>query len=127
MHDIASDLFRAAARGDLQVTTTEVVLHEVLFVLTSKKHYSLPIAEAVELLLPLITLEDFKFEQGEKMIYLRAFDILAESPGLEFADAVIAARAQRQGIPLATFDEPLGRLPFVIRWHPGLERTPGER
>lgn len=45
MAHTARTLFRAVERGEEEVTTTEVVLHEIVYILTSKKHYSRPPAE----------------------------------------------------------------------------------
>jgi hypothetical protein len=42
MQDVASALFAAIERGDEEATTTEVVLHEVCYVLASKNHYGPP-------------------------------------------------------------------------------------
>lgn len=119
--EMARDLFQAVEAGDLQATTTEIVLHEVCHVLGSGRHYRLPPPEIAALVVPIISLPGFKFPKGEKAIYLRAFEISLAYPRLRYADSLIAARAERLGIPLATFDEALGRLPFLTRWAPPTE------
>jgi predicted nucleic acid-binding protein len=116
MNRIASGLFERVASGEAEITTSEVVLHEVCYVMMSAKHYGLPAGTVVDLMRTLLNLKGFRFDAGEKSIYLRALDILASDPKLEYADAVIAARVERLGIPLATFDERLGNLASITRW-----------
>lgn len=118
MRRTATAIFEAVERGEEEIITTEVVLHEVFYVLGSKAHYGLPPATIVEFLLPILSLAGFKFPAGDKRIYQRALDIFESSPKLEFSDSVIAARAEHLDIPLATFDEALGQLPFITRWVP---------
>jgi predicted nucleic acid-binding protein len=118
MQATAAALFTAIERGDEEATTTEVVLHEVCYVLASKRHYNLPAATIADYLAPILRLRALKFPRGEKQIYLRALEIYVAHPRLEFADAIIAARCERLQIPLATFDEDLARLPTLTRWRP---------
>jgi predicted nucleic acid-binding protein len=118
MQEIANALFAAVGRGEEEITTSEVVLHEVCYVLGSKSHYGLPPETIVSYLAPILRLGSFKLPRGDKQIYLRAFEIFGANPKLEFSDSVIAARAEHLGVPLATFDEALGRLPVVDRWVP---------
>jgi predicted nucleic acid-binding protein len=115
---IATALFAAIDHGEEEATTTEVVLHEVCYVLASKRHYNLPPADIATYLAPILRMPGLKLARGEKRLYLRALDIYVAHPVLEFADTVVAARCERLGVPLATFDERLGRLPFLTRWRP---------
>jgi len=123
MQDIASALFAAIERGEEEGTTTEVVLHEVCYVLASKKHYGLSPADIVAFLGPVLRMSHLRLPRGEKRLYFRALDIYAAHPKLEFADAIIAARCERLGIPLATFDEQLAKLPTITRWRPPTSGT----
>ena len=118
MNLVATELFARVKRGEIEVTTSEVVLHEVFFVLTSRKQYGLPAYEAIQMVSPLIQENSFKFEPGERRIYLRAMDLLEDNSHLGFADCVIAARSEKPGVELATFDEQLGSLSNVRRWKP---------
>src|SRR5215218_786751 len=123
MQDIASALFAAIERGDEEATTTEVVLHEVCYVLASKKHYGLPAADIASYLRPTLRMTALRLPRRAQQLYLRALDIYTAHPTLEFADAIIAARCERLNIPLATFDERLAKLPTVFRWQPPLSKT----
>ncbi len=118
MHATATALIDAIDRGDEEATTTEVVLHEVCYVLASKKHYGLPAADIAAYVTPLLRMPGLKLPRGDRRLYLRALDIYVARPRLEFADAIVAARVERRSIPLATFDEDLGRLPGITRWQP---------
>jgi predicted nucleic acid-binding protein len=118
MNQIATDLFTAVANGEEEITTSEVVLHEICFVLGSAKHYRLDANQISDYLRPLIRMSGFKFARGEKAIYLRALEIFSTFPKLEFADSVIAARAERLELPLATFDRRLSKMSFVNLWTP---------
>jgi predicted nucleic acid-binding protein len=123
MQDVASALFAAIERGEEDATTTEVVLHEVCYVLASKKYYALPTADIAAYLGPVLRMAHLRLPRGEKRLYLRALDIYAARPALEYADAIVAARCERLNIPLATFDERLARLPFITRWQPPTSGT----
>lgn len=118
MRWITYDLFQQVSTGELEVTTSEVVLHETCFILISKSQYGQSATDVAEKIRHLLNLSGFKLDPGEKRIFLRALDILAENPKLEFADSVIAARVERLDIPLATFDERLAKLPTITRWVP---------
>lgn len=113
MAETSRALFASVQRGDAEVTTSEVVLHEVIFVLASKRHYNVPPFEIASILGILLRLPGFKFPRGEKRIYLDALDLFATHPRLGFADAVLAARVIRSGQPLATFDSDFNRIPGV--------------
>lgn len=118
MQSVASALFSAIERGDVEATTTEVVLHEASYLLASKKHYAISWPEIADYLSPLLELPGMKFARGEKRIFLRALEIAAAHPKLEFANSVIAARCEATGNELATFDEGLAALTGLTRWNP---------
>lgn len=124
MKHIAGRIFRAVAAGQEEVTTSEVVLHEVCYILISKKHYMRSPDQVVTYLTDLLMLPGFKLQQGERSVYLRALERFAEHPKLGFADALIATHAEQQGLPLATFDEYLASMPFVTRWVPEHSPSP---
>jgi predicted nucleic acid-binding protein len=118
MHAIAEQLIHAANRNEEEVTTSEVVLHEVVYVLGSKKQYNQPATEIVALLSPLLQMPGMKLQRGEKQLYMRALDIFATYPKLGFADSIIVARMERLGADLATFDKDLAKLDIATRWEP---------
>ncbi len=109
-HDAARSLLERAERGDVQVTTSELVLHEVCFVLTSKRQYGLPAAEVVPLIRSFITGQTLSVSAQERSVWLRALEIWLQYPDLEFADSLYAAKCESNGWELATFDRGFDKL-----------------
>jgi predicted nucleic acid-binding protein len=118
MQRVARQLMLALEAGRIEATTAEVVLHEVCFVMTSKRQYGVSVADAITAIEPILRLSALKFPSGVREVYLRALSIWQQNPKLEFADSVIAARCEVIGWELATFDEMLGSLPHINRWQP---------
>lgn len=118
MAETARRLFEAVQRGEEEITTSEVVLHEVSYVLASRAHYNLPAAEIATALQVLLQLPGFKLPRGQKRVYLRALDLYTSHPRLGLADAIVAATAEHQNSPLATFDSDFDDLPTISRWQP---------
>ena len=114
MHEHASDLFRRAERGEVEVTTSDAVLAEVAFVLTSKAHYQLAVGDAAGRLATLLRVRGVKLR--DKRIVLRALDLWTAHPRLGFVDALTASYAQQSGVELATFDRDFDDLPDIVRW-----------
>lgn len=118
MAETARTLFAAVERGEEEITTTEVVLHEVAYVLAAKTHYGLPVAEVTSRLRTILGVPGFRLARGQKRLYLRALDLWDAHPTLGFADAIVAASVEARGIPLATFDAHFDRVPGLPRWSP---------
>jgi predicted nucleic acid-binding protein len=118
MAETANALFASVERGGEEITTTEVVLHEVAYVLASKTHYALPVSEITTGLATILRLPGFRLPRGEKKRFLRALDLWATYPTLGLADALIATTAMTRGAALATFDRDFDRIPGLTRWQP---------
>lgn len=116
MERLAAHLIDDVERGIETITTSEVVLHEIAYVLTSKRHYALDHHTVADFLRTFISLPGMRLARGEKTLYMRAIDMFADDPVLGMADAIVAARSERLGVPLATFDRRLARLPSVEIW-----------
>lgn len=117
MQKVSEHFFIAIENGEIDVTTSEVVIHEVCYVLCSKKQYGNDPIEVATAMRSILSWRGWKFPSGDQKIYLRALEIMGEHPRLEFSDSVIAARAEAMGAQLATFDEYLATMPFVKRWN----------
>lgn len=113
-NEIATALFQAVERGDEEITTSEVVLHEVVYVLASKKHYAMAPAHIAVALKLILALPGFKLPRGQKRLYRRALDLYAAYPHLGFADAVVAASVQGTAIRLAAFDRDFDRILGIL-------------
>ncbi len=118
MAETAKALFASVERGEEEITTTEVVLHEVAYILASKTHYSLPVSEITTGLAIILRLPGFRLPRGEKRRFLRALDLWATYPTLGLADALVATTAQLRGAALASFDRDFERIPGLTRWRP---------
>jgi predicted nucleic acid-binding protein len=112
----AAALFAAVQRGEQTSTTSEVVLHEVAYVLTSKRTYGVPREDVADYLRTIVDLTGMRFPTGEKTLFLRAIELFGNHPAIKMADALVMARAERLHIPLATFDRDLDRLPYAESW-----------
>jgi predicted nucleic acid-binding protein len=118
MEQQAIALFDAVEREEELVTISEVVLHEVAYILMSRHHYGLESSLVAGYLNALIELRGMRLPRGERSLFLRALELFENYPGLEMADCLVAARSERLGIPLATFDRKLNELPIVESWFP---------
>jgi len=86
------ELFQKAKRGEIELTTCEAIIAEVVYVLSSKNLYNLPRDEIYSLLLPIINLKGLKITQ--KRIFIRALDIYA-SKNIDFEDALSFAHMEK--------------------------------
>jgi predicted nucleic acid-binding protein len=94
MKIIAQDLIDHVATGVVEATTSEVVLHEICYVITSRNQYALSPGTAIQMLRLLLHMRGLTFVGNDKEIYLRALDLWEQLPKLEFPDSVIAARCE---------------------------------
>jgi predicted nucleic acid-binding protein len=127
--ETARALFEAVERSEEEVTTTEVVLHEVAYILAAKTHYNVPVADITTALRTILRLPGFRLARGQRRLYLRALDLWDAYPSLGLADAIIAAPVVQRQIPLATFDADFDRVPGVTRWQPprgGVQSASGQ-
>src|SRR5437867_2990368 len=86
-------LFRKIAAKEVVVTTTEVVIADVVYVLSSKRlGYHLRRQEIRDSLYPLLKLTGIKLKN--RNVYLQALDIYAAYP-IDYEDALQAAYIQR--------------------------------
>jgi predicted nucleic acid-binding protein len=114
----ATDLFQGVVEGSTLATTSEVVLHEVSFSLTSRKQYGMSAVDVIRILRSMISMPGMTFPGMEADVYRRALDLWEAHPKLEFSDAVIAARCERGDLELASFDRHFEQLPHLRRWQP---------
>ncbi len=89
------ELFQKAQRNEIALTTSESVITEVVYVLSSRRLYNLSHQEVRALLYPLLSLKGLKLIH--RTMYLRALDLYAAHP-IDFEDALIVAQMGRQRI-----------------------------
>ncbi len=94
-----------------------MILHEALYVLSSRAHYHLSHGEAAARLRPLLTLRGFRLPQ--KRLYLRALDLYTSYPHLDFGDALAATHMEGQDIEeIYSYDTDFDRVSGVRRLEP---------
>jgi predicted nucleic acid-binding protein len=111
-----SDLFARVKRGEESITTSEAVLAEVAYVLTSPRQYGLTPADVANRLEPIIALRGLRLPR--KRLYRHALAIFAEHPTLGFEDALTAAEVLTSGIPLLSYDHDFDRVRGLLREEP---------
>jgi predicted nucleic acid-binding protein len=116
LHRQSTTLLDSVRNGELEATISEVVLHEVASVLTSPRLYRVSRIDAAEYLATFVNLPGLRLARGDRSLFLRAIELFGRHSAISMADALIVARAERQQIPLATFDRALDRLPYAESW-----------
>lgn len=111
------DLFLHVQDGREEVTTTEAVIAEVVFVLRSRRHYDVAAETVRDLLAPLLNLPGLSL--AHKTAHLRALDLMATHDELDYEDALSVMHAKRQGIgEIYSYDTDFDRVEGVIRVEP---------
>jgi predicted nucleic acid-binding protein len=115
-HEVATAFLQAADDGKIAFTTSDAVLAEVAFSLTSKKHYNVPVVTAAAALNSILRARGFRHR--DKRVLQRAIEIWLTFPRIGFVDALTAAYAQSPDMLLASFDSDFDPLPGIRRWTP---------
>lgn len=111
-----SALFARVDRGAETITTSEAVLAEVLYVLTSPRQYGLTAVDAAARLEPVLAMRGLRLPG--KRLYRTALAIFAAHPALGFEDSLIAAQLQHSGGRLLSYDSDFDRIPGIAREEP---------
>ncbi len=110
------ELFKQASSKQIALTTTEAVITEVVYVLSSKKTYNLTRDEVRIRLYPLLSVPGLQLSQ--KQTYLHALDLYA-TYNIDFEDAVIVAQMEQQKInDLYSYDRGFDQIPGIDRHEP---------
>jgi predicted nucleic acid-binding protein len=109
-------LFQKAEHDEVELATTEAVIAEVVYVLSSKQLYKLPRERIRTLLYPLLSLPGLKL--SPRRLYLRALDLYATHP-IDFEDAIMVARMQRDGVEeVLSYDRDFDQVEGITRLEP---------
>lgn len=111
---VATTFLEKVEVGELEFTTSDAVLAEVAFILTSNKHYNIPVSVAAIALVSIVRARGFRHR--DKNTLQRAIGIWTAHPRIGFVDALSAAYAQAPEMLLATFDADFDPLPGINRW-----------
>lgn len=120
----ARTLFRAVAAGTDEMTTSEAIIAEVVFILSHPRHYATPRSVVTVGLKSLLQPRGCRL--SAKDVCLHALDLWEAHPKLSFPDALGAAYSELRGHELATFDVALARTPGGIAYaFDGWSASPG--
>lgn len=109
-------LVRDIEQGSVIVWTTDLIIAEVVFVLSSKHGYNVGRPALRDMLLPLINLPGVKL--GNKGIYRRAFDLYTSMP-IDYIDAYNAALMEnRKQTEIYSYDADFDRVSSIVRIEP---------
>lgn len=109
-------LIRAIERGQFSAWTSELVIAELVFVLSSRQTYNLSRETVRDLLLPLINLTGLKIPR--KRLYHRVFELYTGSP-IDYIDAYHAALIEsRRQQELYSYDTDFDRVAGLRRLEP---------
>ena len=113
MSSAAADLFLQSASGKVELHLDPTIVAETAFVLTS--FYKQDQAEVADAIRDLITGCRLKVPLEE--VTLDALERFKSQP-VDFPDALVAAIAAHQGVPIASFDRDFDRFKDVKRFEP---------
>lgn len=105
-------------QGEEELVTSETVISEAVYVLSSSRlQYGLTHEEIRERLLPILTLRGIRLPQ--KRVCISALDIYAGSPFFDFEDALSVAHMEQAGVTeIVSYDRDFDRFPGVRRVEP---------
>jgi len=110
-------LFQSLKSGEEKATTCEAIITEIVYVLSSRKHYNLSHEEVSARLRPLFDLKGLKIPQ--RHVYLRALDLYATHLALDFEDAVLLAHMERKKAKhLMSYDTDFDSISEIKRVEP---------
>ena len=110
-------LVREIEKGSISVWTTELVVAEVVFILSNRRTYNLDREYISAVLLPILLLAGISL--ANKNVYPRAFDLWVSVPHLSYVDAYHAARIELEPEKfLYSFDTDFDKIPGLIRQEP---------
>jgi len=110
------ELFQKAKVSQINLTTSESVIAEVVYLLASKRVYNLTREEIVTRLRPLLSLPGLKIPY--RNVFLRALEIYA-TYSIDFEDALSKAHMERQNISdIYSYDTDFDQLNGLTRLEP---------
>jgi predicted nucleic acid-binding protein len=116
MSPASRDLFRRAGRGDVLLETSEAVVAEVCYVLTSPRTYQLSRMAAAEVLRPLLKLRALRLPNKE--VLLSALGRWSTSTQRKFVDCLIVEHALSHSEAVYSYDRALDRVEGLRRFEP---------
>ncbi len=110
-------LFARVREGREEVVCTETIIAEIAYVLSGRSLYRLAHAEIAARLRPILGLPGLKLPGKRRC--LRALDIYASNPSLDFEDALTVAHMEEHHIDeIVSYDRDFDRIPGIRRIEP---------
>jgi len=110
-------LFQRADEGEIELTTSEAIIAEVVYVLSSPTLYDLTPERIRDLLLPILDLKGLKLPASRRL-YHQALELYA-TQGIDFEDALAVAHMQDKGIDeILSYDQHFDRIESITRVEP---------
>ena len=108
-------LVQRVQQGEEELATSETILAEVSYVLTSQYRLSHP--EIAARLRPLIDLRGMRLPR--KRVVLRGLELYVQHPRLDFEDALSVAQMEHLGIAeIVSYDRDFDHVPGIVRQEP---------
>jgi len=109
-------LLERADRGETELTTSESVICELVFVLCSPRLYNLSRERVRTLLIPIVSLKGLKLPN--RSLYLRAIDLFAAT-SVDFVDALAVAHMEaRKVTEVYSYDKHFDGVSGIRRLEP---------
>ncbi len=109
-------LLERAERGEVTLFTSESVISELAFVLSSPRLYNLSRERIRTLLIPMLSLKGLKL--ASRSLFLRALDLYAATP-MDFVDALAIAHMEaRQVTDIYSYDGHFDNVSGIKRLEP---------
>lgn len=110
------ELFQKVKRKEIRVVTSESVIAEVVYVLSSRALYNQPRQNVHALLLPIVSLPGLKLPN--RRTFLRALELYANT-SFDFEDALSIAHMEPLKIhAILSYDEDFDRVKHIQRHEP---------
>jgi uncharacterized protein len=109
-------LLERAQRGEITLLTSEAVIAELVFVLSSPRLYGLSRERVREVLLPIVLLKGLVLPGRE--VFLRALELYAAT-AMDFINALVIARMEEKKVTeVYSYDEHLDGIEGIRRVEP---------
>lgn len=114
--------FQRVKEGTEELATSEAVITEVVYVLSSPALYHLSRADIRARLVPILSLRGLKLVR--RRLYLRGLELYEAHSWLDFEDALAVAHMEAEGIQeIVSHDADFDRIPGIRRVEPQRRRT----
>ncbi|OGM27709.1 hypothetical protein A3D00_00440 [Candidatus Woesebacteria bacterium RIFCSPHIGHO2_02_FULL_38_9] len=110
------ELFEQARLGKIKLQTTETVIAEIVYILSSKKLYALNQSEISDKIIPIIRIRGIRIP--DKSLIVKALQILAEYR-LDFEDCILISHMwKKKSKDIYSYDRGFDKISSIKRLEP---------